>query len=88
MQSHCRKDAACLKRRPSFAELCETSTSEQLVAWLLGILGEELLTKLDLDDVEASDVLACENEEACLCCRSMPVNTHAIQLYSRMYGLS
>lgn len=76
MQSHCQKDVGCLKRSASFSELCETSTSEQLVAWLLRIIGEELLTKLDLDDVEASDVLACENEEVCLSCRTVAC-THA-----------
>lgn len=66
MQSPLCQDAVCLKRSASFMDLSERSTTEQLVAWLRSILGEDALATLDLDDVEASDVLACENAEVSL----------------------
>eukprot|EP00892_Ulva_mutabilis_P006645 jgi/Ulvmu1/4352/UM002_0077.1 len=63
MQSSCCGGTAPLKRSVPFTELTEHSDSDQLLVWLRNILGEDKLSSLVLDDVESSDVLACENAE-------------------------
>ena len=63
MKSICHRDYAPLKRSALFRELTEGSSREQLVAWLHNLLGDDQLLSIALDDVEASDVLACESAE-------------------------